>query len=43
MKHFSLIDYGAQIGELLDEEGEVSRYYAELVPIKLSPEEFWSR
>lgn len=28
---------------MLDQEPEVSRFYAELVPVKLTPEEFWSR
>ncbi len=27
----------------MDEEPEVSRFYAELVPVHISPEEFWSR
>lgn len=31
------------IANLLDEEPDVSRYYAELVPARISPEEFWSR
>jgi BSD domain len=28
---------------ILDEEVDVSRYYAELVPVKITPDEFWSR
>jgi BSD domain len=38
-----LSSQGAEIAEVLDEETDVSRYYAELVPIKLTPEEFWAR
>jgi hypothetical protein len=32
-----------EISEVLDEEAEVSRFYAELVPAVISPEEFWAR
>jgi hypothetical protein len=31
------------IAEVLDEEPEVSRFYAELVPIHITPDEFWAR
>jgi hypothetical protein len=46
LKKFSLGNKAAEISELLDEESvgvDVSRYYADLVPTKLTPEEFWSR
>ena len=42
-KSFILADYTSDIVELLDEEPDISRHYAELVPIKMVPEEFWSR
>jgi hypothetical protein len=42
-KKFNLSSSAADIASVLDEEPEVSRFYAELVPIKLTPEEFWSR
>jgi len=42
-KNFSLAMYGAEVAKLLDDEPDVSRYYAELVPNELKPEEFWSR
>ena len=43
MKTFSLVNYAGEIAETLDEELDVARFYAELVPIKLTPEQFWSR
>lgn len=42
-KKFSLSSYAKEIAQVLDEETEVSRFYAELVPIEISPEEFWAR
>jgi len=42
-KRFALSSYTKEIGEVLDEEPEVSRFYAELVPLQISAEEFWSR
>lgn len=42
-KRFALSSYGDKIAEVLDIEPEVSRFYAELVPLQLSPEEFWAR
>ena len=35
--------HGLDIANILDEEIDVSRYYAELVPTQISPEEFWAR
>lgn len=43
LKNFSLAMYGNEIAKLLDDEPDVSRYYAELVPKELTPDEFWSR
>ena len=43
LKKFSLGTRGTEIGELLDVEPDVSRYYAELVPIQMAPEVFWAR
>lgn len=43
MKKFNLATYAGEIASTLDIEPEVSRFYAELVPIKISPEEFWAR
>ncbi len=43
LKNFSLAMYGNEIAKLLDDEPDVSRYYAELVPKELKPDEFWSR
>ena len=43
LKKFSLSARGSEIGELLDVEPDVSRYYAELVPIQMTPETFWAR
>jgi len=40
---FSLSTYATEISEILDVEPDVSRYYAELVPITITPEEFWAR
>eukprot|EP00981_Chlorochromonas_danica_P001838 scaffold386_cov174-Ochromonas_danica.AAC.12 len=42
-KRFALSSYGDKIAEVLDVEPEVSRFYAELVPLQISPEEFWAR
>ncbi len=42
-KSFSMSSSAAEIARVLDEESEVSRFYAELVPISMSPEEFWGR
>ena len=43
MKNFSLSTYAKEIANILDVELDVSRFYAELVPIAIKPEEFWSR
>ena len=43
LKKFDMSDFGGYIAEVFDEYPEVSRFYAELVPIKITPEEFWSR
>lgn len=42
-KNFQLSSYATEITSILDAEIDVSRYYAELVPTNLMPEEFWSR
>lgn len=42
-KKFSLSSVSAEIAKILDEEMDVARFYAELVPIELQPEEFWGR
>ena len=42
-RNFSLASHGMEIGELLDAEVDVSRYYAELVPAQIRPEDFWAR
>ncbi len=42
-KTFNLSAYANDIGFVLDEEPEVSRFYAELVPAELTPEIFWAR
>ena len=42
-RKFSLGSHGAEIAELLDAEVDVSRYYAELVPAQIRPEDFWAR
>ena len=43
MRSFSLSTYAAEIAQLLDDEPDVARYYAELVPVQISPEQFWAR
>ena len=43
MKKFSLVSNATEIAAVLDAEPDVSRYYAELVPISITPEQFWSR
>lgn len=43
MKAFSLSSNASEIANILDVEPDVSRYYAELVPAQLNPEEFWGR
>lgn len=43
LKKFNLSEFAGYIADVLDDEPEVSRFYAELVPIQISPEEFWSR
>ena len=43
LKTFSLSTYANEIAEILDEEVDVSRYYADLVPVHLTPDEFWAR
>lgn len=42
-KKFNLSSYAQQIAQVLDAETEVSRFYAELVPVEIAPEEFWAR
>jgi hypothetical protein len=42
-KTFSLSTYATDIADILDAEVDVSRFYADLVPIKLKPDEFWAR
>ncbi len=42
-KKFTLTSHANEIAEVLDEEPEVSRFYAELVPIQITPDEFWAR
>lgn len=42
-KKFSLSSVSAEIAKILDEEMDVARFYAELVPIELQPNEFWGR
>jgi hypothetical protein len=42
-KKFTLTMHSNAIAEVLDEEPEVSRFYAELVPIHITPDEFWAR
>jgi myosin heavy subunit len=42
-KKFDLGSYSKQIASVLDEEPEVSRFYAELVPLQIKPDEFWAR
>lgn len=43
MRQFSLSSQAADIAQLLDDEPDVSRYYAELVPAQISPDLFWAR
>lgn len=43
LRQFSLSSQAVEIGTILDEEPDVPRYYAELVPAVMIPEEFWSR
>lgn len=43
MRQFSLSSQASDIAQLLDDEPDVSRHYAELVPIQISPELFWAR
>ena len=43
LKTFSLSTYATEISEILDQEVDVSRYYAELVPLQITPNEFWAR
>ena len=40
---FSLSSYASEISEILDVEPDVSRFYAELVPLTITPEDFWAR
>lgn len=42
-KKFNISSSASEIARVLDEESEVSRFYAELVPVSMSPEEFWGR
>ena len=43
LKGFALSSHSADIGAVLDLEPDVSRYYAELVPVSIKPEQFWAR
>mmetsp|Transcript_22676 Transcript_22676/g.20594 ORF Transcript_22676/g.20594 Transcript_22676/m.20594 type:complete len:283 (+) Transcript_22676:163-1011(+) len=43
LKSFSLSNYSREISDVLDNESDVARFYAELVPIAISAEEFWAR
>lgn len=43
LKKFSMVSQASDIAELLDAEADVSRYYAELVPSQVKPEDFWAR
>jgi len=43
MKKFSLSTVAPEISTILDVESDVSRFYAELVPLSIKPEEFWAR
>mmetsp|Transcript_1155 Transcript_1155/g.1913 ORF Transcript_1155/g.1913 Transcript_1155/m.1913 type:complete len:352 (-) Transcript_1155:144-1199(-) len=43
LKKFDLGSFAADVASTLDVEPEVSRFYAELVPIQISPQEFWAR
>lgn len=43
LKSFSLGSFASDIATILDEEPDISRYYAELVPTEIKPEIFWSR
>ena len=42
-KHFTLSSQAVEIGHILDDEADVPRYYAELVPAVIEPVEFWGR
>jgi len=42
-KRFNLADCASEVAELLDEEPDIARYYAELIPSILTPLEFWAR
>jgi hypothetical protein len=42
-KKFTLSTYAPDIASTLDIEPEVSRFYAELVPTVIAPDEFWAR
>jgi hypothetical protein len=41
--NFNMSTYSVEIGQVLDAEPEVSRFYTELVPGTMTPEEFWGR
>lgn len=43
LKKFNLSAFAGYIADVLDSEPEVSRFYAELVPTQISPDEFWAR
>eukprot|EP01041_Mallomonas_annulata_P012469 gene12469-26230_t len=42
-KSFSLTNNATEIAQVLDDEADVSRFYAELVPSHITAEEFWAR
>lgn len=43
LRTFSLTSKAAEIAQVLDQEPDVSRFYADLVPNSISAEEFWAR
>jgi len=42
-KKFNLSSLTEDIASVLDEEPEISRFYTELVPLTIPPDEFWAR
>eukprot|EP00607_Mallomonas_marina_P008644 CAMPEP_0182423648 /NCGR_PEP_ID=MMETSP1167-20130531/9718_1 /TAXON_ID=2988 /ORGANISM="Mallomonas Sp, Strain CCMP3275" /LENGTH=517 /DNA_ID=CAMNT_0024602825 /DNA_START=34 /DNA_END=1587 /DNA_ORIENTATION=+ len=42
-RSFSLTSKAAEIAQVLDQEMDVSRFYADLVPINITADEFWAR
>jgi len=43
LRSFSLSSQAAEIASILDEEPDVARFYAELVPVTITPVVFWAR